>query len=92
MKKKYVIEDIRSRYPIHTTLTTLLLISHFKIGGVILGFILTLLALAWYGTYLSRRNQIIIDLNEESPEKNEDNSKTVFQKRLEKLIENRKNV
>ena len=93
MKKKLVITNVPSRYPINSTVLYSFLLYYFNVDGLYWGIFVTLFSIYWILVFIVKFNEVNIDLNE-----NENLSSSNFKEKIQNMIkeiennENRKHT
>ena len=81
MKKKLVITNVPTRYPINSTILYSFLLYYFNVDGLYWGIFITLFSIYWILVFIVKFNEVNIDLNE-----NENLSSSNFKEKIQNMI------
>ena len=81
MKKKLVITNVPTRYPINSTILYSFLLYYFNVDGLYWGIFITLFSIYWILVIVVKSNEVNIDLNE-----NENLSSSNFKEKIQSMI------
>ena len=81
MKKKLVITNVPTRYPINSTILYSFLLYYFNVDDLYWGIFITLFSIYWILVFIVKFNEVNIDLNE-----NENLSSSNFKEKIQNMI------
>ena len=81
MKKKLVITNVPTRYPINSTILYSFLLYYFNVDGLYWGIFITLFSIYWILVIVVKSNEVNIDLNE-----NKNLSSSNFKEKIQNMI------
>lgn len=81
MKKKLVITNVPTRYPINSTILYSFLLYYFNVDSLYWGIFITLFSLYWILVFIVKLDEVNIDLN-----KNENLSSFNFKEKMRNMV------
>lgn len=81
MKKKFVITNVPTRYPINSTILYSFLLYYFNVDSLYWGIFITLFSLYWILVFIVKLNEVNIDLNE-----NKNLSSSNFKEKIQSMV------
>ena len=81
MKKKLVITNVPTRYPINSTILYSFLLYYFNVDDLYWGIFITLFSIYWILVIVVKSNEVNIDLNE-----NKNLSSSNFKEKIQNMI------
>ena len=81
MKKKLVITNVPTRYPINSTILYSFLLYYFNVDGLYWGIFITLFSIYWILVIVVKSNEVNIDLNE-----NKNLSSSNFKEKIQSMV------
>ena len=81
MKKKLVITNVPTRYPINSTILYSFLLYYFNVDDLYWGIFITLFSIYWILVFIVKFNEVNIDLNE-----NENLSSSNFKEKIQSMV------
>ena len=89
MKKKLVITNVPTRYPINSTILYSFLLYYFNVDGLYWGIFITLFSIYWILVIIVKSNEVNIDLNE-NKNLSSSNSKEKIQNMIKEIQDKQK--
>lgn len=81
MKKKLVITNVPTRYPINSTILYSFLLYYFNVDDLYWGIFITLFSIYWILVIVVKSNEVNIDLNE-----NKNLSSSNFKEKIQSMV------
>jgi len=81
MKKKLVITNVPTRYPINSTILYSFLLYYFNVDDLYWGIFITLFSIYWILVIIVKSNEVNIDLNE-----NKNLSSSNFKEKIQSMV------